>query len=70
MLSWILLGLLGLCIGSVLALGILKRMMKRPKTRIWLSDWVNWSNNALPKDCHQLVRHGKWIARHTTEDDA
>jgi len=46
------------------------KMMKNPTTRIWLSDWVNWSNNQLPDDCYQLVRHGKWIASPDDKEDA
>jgi len=46
------------------------KMMKNPTTRIWLSDWANWSNNQLPDDCDQLVRHGKWIASPDDKEDA
>lgn len=55
--------LLGLVIGLVLAVLLISQMLRHSTTRIWLSDWVNWSNNQLPDDCYQIVRHGKWIAR-------
>ena len=60
---------LGLLIGTVVTILLVGKMMKQPGTRIWLSDWANWSNNQLPDDCHQLVRHGKWIARQTDNED-
>jgi uncharacterized membrane protein affecting hemolysin expression len=62
--------LIGLLIGIVLTILLVGKMMKRPGTRIWLSDWANWSNNQLPDDCDQLVRHGKWIAGNTDKEDA
>jgi hypothetical protein len=60
----------GLLIGTLLTIVLVGKMMKIPGTRIWLSDWANWSNNKLPDDCYQLVRHGKWIAGPTDEEDA
>ena len=61
--------LLGLLIGIVFTILLVGKMMKHPGTRIWLSDWANWSNNQLPDDCDQLVRHGKWIAGNTDKED-
>jgi hypothetical protein len=52
----------GLLIGILLTVFLMSKLMQNPTTRIWLSDWANWSNNQLPEDCFQLVRHGKWIA--------
>lgn len=60
--KWIILASLGVLLGACLALWAIRQLMKKPSTRIWLSDWVNWSNNTLPQHSHQLVRHGKWIA--------
>lgn len=59
----------GLILGAVLAVFLVGRMMKNPSMRIWLSDWVNWSNNDLPENCYQLVRHGKWIATPENKED-
>lgn len=59
----------GLLVGIVLTIVLVGKMMKFPGTRIWLSDRANWSNNKLPEDCYQLVRHGKWIAGPTDEED-
>ena len=61
--------LIGLLIGIVLTILLVGKMMERPGTRIWLSDWANWSNNQLPDDCDQLVRHGKWIAGNIDKED-
>lgn len=61
--------LTGLLLGVLLTIWLVGRMMKSPTTRIWLSDWVNWSNNQLPDDCYQLVRHGKWIASPDDKED-
>ena len=60
----------GLLLGVLLTILLVGKMMKNPTTRIWLSDWVNWSNNQLPDDCYQLVRHGKWIASLDDKEDA
>ena len=60
----------GLFIGILLTILLVGKMMKTPSTRIWLSDWANWSNNQLPDDTYQLVRHGKWIARPNDKEDA
>ena len=60
----------GLLFGVLFTILLVGKMMKNPTSRIWLSDWVNWSNNQLPDDCDQLVRHGKWIASHTDKEDA
>ena len=60
----------GLLLGILLTILLVGKMMKNPSTRIWLSDWVNWSNNQLPEDCHQLVRHGKWISSPSEKEDA
>lgn len=60
----------GVLFGILIAVLLVGRMMKKPATRIWLSDWANWSNNQLPDDCYQLVRHGKWIAGPTEKEDA
>ena len=60
----------GLLLGVLLTILIVGKMMKNPTTRIWLSDWVNWSNNQLPDDCYQLVRHGTWIASPDDKEDA
>ncbi|GLR25496.1 MULTISPECIES: hypothetical protein [Limnobacter] len=57
--------LLGLCVSIVL----FRLMLAIPATRIWLSDRVNWSNNELPDNTYQLVRHGKWIAAPSDSDD-
>lgn len=59
----------GLLVGILLTVWLLGKMMKNPTTRIWLSDWANWSNNLLPDDCDQLVRHGKWIASPSDKED-
>lgn len=61
--------LLGLLTGIVFTILLVGRMMRHPSARIWLSDRANWSNNQLPQDCDQLVRHGKWIASHTDRED-
>lgn len=60
----------GLLSGVLLTLFLIGKMMKNPGTRIWLSDWANWSNNQLPEDCYQLVRHGKWIAGPIDKEDS
>ena len=60
----------GLLLGVLLTILIVGKMMKNPTTRIWLSDWVNWSKNELPDDCYQLVRQGKWIASPDEKEDA
>ncbi|MAG81805.1 MULTISPECIES: hypothetical protein [Limnobacter] len=60
----------GLLLGVLLTILLVGKMMKNPTTRIWLSDWANWSNNQLPDDCDQLVRHGKWIASPDDKEDA
>lgn len=60
----------GLFIGILLTILLVGKMMKTPSTRIWLSDWANWSNNQLPDDTYQLVRHGKWIASPNNKEDA
>lgn len=60
----------GVLVGALLTVALVGKMMKIPATRIWLSDWANWSNNKLPDDCYQLVRHGKWIAGPTDEEEA
>lgn len=60
----------GLVLGIFITILLMGKMMKNPGTRIWLSDWANWSNNQLPEDCYQLVRHGKWIASPNEEKDA
>ncbi len=59
----------GLLFGIFLTLFIIRKMMKNPKTRIWLSNQANWGNNPLPDNCHPLIRHGKWIASHTNATD-
>lgn len=59
----------GLLLGVLLTIFLVGKMMKTPASRIWLSDWVNWSNNQLPNDCYQLVRHGKWIASPNDKED-
>lgn len=56
------LSLAGLLFGLVLTMWAMDQLMKVPATRIWLSDWINWSNNKLPEGGYQVVRHGKWIA--------
>lgn len=60
----------GLLLGIFITIVLMGKMMKNPGTRIWLSDWANWSNNQLPEDCYQLVRHGKWIASPNHDEDA
>ncbi|MCR2747107.1 hypothetical protein [Limnobacter parvus] len=60
----------GLLLGILVTILMVGKMMRSPGTRIWLSDWANWSNNQLPDDCDQLVRHGKWIAGPDEEEDA
>lgn len=60
----------GLVLGIFITIFLMGKMMKKAGTRIWLSDWANWSNNQLPEDCYQLVRHGKWIASPNEEEDA
>lgn len=59
----------GLLLGILVTILLMGKMMKKPGTRIWLSNWANWSNNQLPDDCDQLVRHGKWIAGPGSEDE-
>lgn len=59
----------GLLLGILLTILLVGKMMKNPTTRILLSDWVNWSNNELPDECYQLVRHGKWIASPSEKED-
>lgn len=68
--NWLMLSLIGLIIGAVTALWSIKRLMAQPSTRIWLSDWINWSNNKLPHDSYQLIRHGKWVADSHQNEDA
>ena len=63
------LALTGVLIGILLTIFLIGKMMKIPTTRIWLSDRVNWSNNQLPENCYQLVRHGKWIAGPADKED-
>lgn len=62
--------LLGLLLGVVLTIVVVGKMMRTPGSRIWLSDWANWSNNQLPHRCEQLVRHGKWIASPNDKEDS
>ena len=62
--------LLGLLLGVVLTVVVVGKMMRTPGSRIWLSDWANWSNNQLPEGCEQIVRHGKWIASQTDKEDS
>lgn len=59
----------GLLVGLCVSIALLRLMVAIPVTRIWLSDRVNWSNNELPEDTFQLVRHGKWIATPSDSDD-
>lgn len=61
--------LAGLLFGLLMTVYIVGRMMVNPHARIWLSDWVNWSDVELPEDCYHMVRHGKWIATTTAEKD-
>ncbi len=61
--------LAGLVLGVLMTVYIVGRMMVNPHARIWLSDWVNWSDVELPEECYQMVRHGKWIATTTVEKD-
>lgn len=68
MIEIILLSLAGLVGGLLLSFWLIGQLMARPTTRIWMSDWINWSNNELPEGTYQLVRHGKWIASAAEED--
>ena len=58
----LLLAVVGLLIGVVAGVWLLDYLMRKPASRIWLSDWVNWSRNALPRHTEQWVRHGRWVA--------
>lgn len=49
----------GLLLGILVTILLMGKMMKNPRTRIWLSNWANWSNNQLPDDCDQLVQIGR-----------
>lgn len=64
--TYLILLLIGTWVGLVVSIVFLNKMMRQPTSRIWLSDWANWSNNEIPEGAFQLVRHGKWIA---TKDD-
>ena len=59
----------GVLFGLLMTIYLVRKMMVNPHARIWLSDWVNWSDVELPEDCYQMVRHGKWIATTMAEKD-
>ncbi|MCQ8895419.1 hypothetical protein NQT62_03070 [Limnobacter humi] len=70
MMNWLILGGLGLLLGILLSVWLINRLLKVPTTRVWLSDWANWSNNQIPDGCYQMVRHGKWVAHADHSEDA
>ncbi|HEX4857057.1 MAG TPA: hypothetical protein VFV28_09600 [Limnobacter sp.] len=59
----------GLVLGVLLTIMLAGKLMNNPASRIWLSRWLNWSNNRIPDDCTQLVRHGKWIGSLDNRED-
>lgn len=59
----------GIACGLVMALWAFERIMRIVAVRIWLSDRINWSNNRLPANSFQIVRHGKWLGSNTDFKD-